>query len=481
MAHTISSIHGGAMYVRSFKHARTCLGRSPSIVLSNARPLRAAVKSRHVARSVKTTTAEISPAVTDSDREFREESRKRRRNVFGAPEWRRHRRVNRYVRHMYTMFNSNVIKGLIPPVAFFGVLAAAYISLDMLLKAVGITWSLTLPMTPFNTSASALSLLLVFRTNSSYSRWWEARMIWGGLLNRSRDFVRQGLTWFDPSKVALKAQLVRYMQAFAVALKVHLRPDEEDMRAELAPVLNEKELELAMSKVHVPNHLLKMMANIVNQASLNPVLASRMDENITAFEDSLGKCERIFKTPIPLAYTRMTSRFLIIWLALLPMALYKEMGWGAVAAEALIAFMLLGIEDIGVQVEEPFSIISCEGICTSIVTNTNAMLETDASDKELIQLDGCAPIHGAPVLSVDSAAPNPKLHTARNGTMEHGEQLAMMQAKIDQLEAHTAASESKPQPAAHIQAQALSPQETKEMSDFEKTIFAIRDSLSPKR
>jgi len=68
-----------------------------------------------------------------------------------------------------------------------------------------------------------------------------------------------------------------------------------------------------------------------------------------------------------------------------------------------------------------------------------------------IQLDGCAPIHGAPVLSVDSAAPNPKLHTARNGTMEHGEQLAMMQAKIDQLEAHTVASESKPQPAAHIQ------------------------------
>lgn len=77
--------------------------------------------------------------------------------------------------------------------------------------------------------------------------------------------------------------------------------------------------------------------------------------------------------------------FQIIWLALLPMALYKEMGWGAVAAEALIAFMLLGIEDIGVQVEEPFSIISCEGICTSIVTNTNAMLETDASDKELVR------------------------------------------------------------------------------------------------
>lgn len=73
------------------------------------------------------------------------------------------------------------------------------------------------------------------------------------------------------------------------------------------------------------------------------------------------------------------------WLALLPMALFKDMGWFAVPIEAFIAFLLLGIEDIGVQVEEPFSIISCEGICTSVITNTNAMLETDASDKELVR------------------------------------------------------------------------------------------------
>jgi len=240
------------------------------------------------------------------DYNTKEDFRSRRRNVFGADDWKRHRSTGRYLRHISTMFTSSVIKGLLPPVVFFAAVGAAvaYINTET-------DYSIMLPMAPFNTTASALSLLLVFRTNASYGRWWEARKIWGGLLNRSRDFVRQGLTWFNPEDQALKEQLVRYMIAFAIALKVHLRPSEENMRAELEGTLNPDELELALSKVHVPNHLLRMMSQIIYEANMDPILTTQMDANITEFEDDLGKCERIFKTPIPLAYTRMTSRFLV--------------------------------------------------------------------------------------------------------------------------------------------------------------------------
>lgn len=74
----------------------------------------------------------------------------------------------------------------------------------------------------------------------------------------------------------------------------------------------------------------------------------------------------------------------IVWLMLLPLAMWETSGWLTVPVEAFIAFFLLGIEEIGVQIEEPFSVISCEGICESVRTNCNAMLETDRLDKSMV-------------------------------------------------------------------------------------------------
>ncbi|KAK3272804.1 hypothetical protein CYMTET_18919 [Cymbomonas tetramitiformis] len=166
--------------------------------------------------------------------------------------------------------------------------------------------------------------------------------------------------------------------------QVHLRGD-EDMRTELVDILTKEELDAALAEVHVPNHILRVMSELVYRADLHPVLNTEMSDNITFFEDVLGKCERILKTPIPLSYTRHTSRFLCMWLALLPFALYKDCGWASVPIEAFTAFCLLGIEDIGVQIEEPFSVLSCEAICGSIQGNCTALLEQDERDREVIK------------------------------------------------------------------------------------------------
>jgi len=312
--------------------------------------------------------------------EAREQERKNRRVVFTHDRWKRHRSVNRYARHLSTLNQSSITKDLSPAVFFLTSVAGAVTAVNEFTDFP----DLLLPMSALGPTTGALSLLLVFRTNASYGRWWEARKIWGGLLNRSRDFVRQGLSWFKTEDSASKEQIVRYTMGFAIALKVHLRSD-EDMRTELTGVLSEDELERAMEEVHVPNHILRMMSEVVWQADIGPVLSTEMSQNITFFEDVLGKCERILKTPIPLSYTRHTSRFLFMWLLLLPFALYQDCHWVSIPIEAFTAFFLLGIDDIGVQIKEPFSVLSCEGICGSVSGNTAALLEQDQRDRDLVE------------------------------------------------------------------------------------------------
>ena len=88
---------------------------------------------------------------------------------------------------------------------------------------------------------------------------------------------------------------------------------------------------------------------------------------------------------MPLSYTRMTSRFIMLWLGLLPVALWGQLGWGSVPSETFIALCFLGIEEIGVQIEEPFSILALEAICGSVQDNCVAMVQAEERDLALIQ------------------------------------------------------------------------------------------------
>ena len=102
-----------------------------------------------------------------------------------------------------------------------------------------------------------LSLLLVFRTNSSYSRWLDARKVWGLVVNRSRDLARQGLTWIPESRAGLRAALCRWDIAFSRALMCHLRAD-GDLAAELRGVLPLHELDALLHATHRPNYALQV-------------------------------------------------------------------------------------------------------------------------------------------------------------------------------------------------------------------------------
>lgn len=321
-------------------------------------------------------------ALSTHDDEVKEQSRKFRRTVFDHTSWEHHRSTSRYNRHLIGILSSRMVRGLAQPlrtIAVISIMVVTYESLrqgGMLPDVLpgGIGWPVVElhSREPFTLTSFALSLLLVFRTNASYSRWLDARKTWGLLLNRSRDIVRQGLTWIPEEEAELRAMLCRWAPAFLKAVMVHLRKD-GDLRAELEGILEPDEVDQVMAAVHRPNYVLQVLSQIVKEAHTTAPATLRMDENITVFEDCLGTCERILKTPIPLSYTRHTSRFLTLWLAVLPFMLYEGCGWTTVPISVLMGFLLLGIEEIGVSIEEPFSILSLEAICESSVTNVREL------------------------------------------------------------------------------------------------------------
>lgn len=242
-------------------------------------------------------------------------------------------------------------------------LAATYETLVNQGSFGGVLPHIALPQAPVTITSFALSLLLVFRTNTSYFRWNEARTIWGGVLNRSRDIVRMGVTSMRPDDLITKQLLARWTIAFSKSLMAHLRED-GDIEKLLSNILPPEELAKLKASPHRPVYCLHMMTEIVAKANLNPNIEVMLNTNLTYFHDSLGGCERLLRTPIPLSYTRHTCRFLLVWLFVLPFTMVQTLGWGVVPATGLISMLLLGIEEIGVQIEEPFGILSLESICT---------------------------------------------------------------------------------------------------------------------
>merc|ERR1712151_1485993 len=118
------------------------------------------------------------------------------------------------------------------------------------------------------------------------------------------------------------------------------------------------------------------MSATLKKAQIDPISAARIDSTISVLVDLTGANERIFKSPIPLVYTRLTARFLTIFLTLLPLALWGQLGgswnhWATIPAEFIIAFFLFGIEEVGIQIEEPFSILLLEAFCNGAISATN--------------------------------------------------------------------------------------------------------------
>lgn len=194
-------------------------------------------------------------------------------------------------------------------------------------------------------------------------------------INHTRDLVRMANAYYDKtvSTPEERAEDLNHVAlctwAFVRAMKRHLSPeweDEKDFQAELKDKLPEQQAEMILKAAHRPNRALQDLSYAIDDLPMHFMRKNEIHRAVTIFEDNLGSSERILTSPVPLFYSRHLARFLATWLFLLPFGLYDafEKSWNHAAmipAVAVISIMLFGIEEIGTQLEEPFTVLPMQG------------------------------------------------------------------------------------------------------------------------
>jgi putative membrane protein len=245
-----------------------------------------------------------------------------------------------------------------------------------------------------------LGLLLVFRTNTAYDRFWEGRKIWGTLINTVRNLART--IWVSvreerPKDRQGKIETLRLLVAFAVSTKLHLRA--EPINNELAVLMPQQWFE-KLKQMNTPSlEIAFWIGDYLQQQHqrncINAYQLTAMFKLLDTMVDCLGASERILKTPIPLAYTIHLKQLLFIYCLSLPFQIIDEFQWGTAPIVALISFTVFGIEEIGVEIENPFgrdpNDLPLDQICNTmniniedLITLTPCLRQWETLSNELI-------------------------------------------------------------------------------------------------
>ena len=187
-----------------------------------------------------------------------------------------------------------------------------------------------------------ISLLLVFRTNTAYERWWEGRRLWGSLTNASRNLalkLHACLPEQHPARAAVASELATY----AAVLKDHLR---DLPPAQPGPIR------------HAPNavaaRLFRHIEDLRRSGELNPGHLINLNAELTALTDICGACERIKKTPIPYSYSLFLKKFVFVYIVSMPFVFVADFEYWTVAFTTFIFYVLASLEIIAEEVENPF-------------------------------------------------------------------------------------------------------------------------------
>lgn len=215
-----------------------------------------------------------------------------------------------------------------------------------------------------------LSIFLVFRTNSAYDRWWEARKQWGALVNNTRNLAIYVDTMFPEKDADMRHWMATHISNFCLALVEHLR---EGVKLDKLVYLGKEEREEYEKKDHVPNFIAQQIFRRLAQSHREGVLNEGDYINIKpqhqALLDILGACERIKKTPIPFSYAVYLKIFITAYGVLLPFALVSTFHLAAAPLAMFIFFALLGVELLGEEIEDPFG-LDCNDLPTGDIAHT---------------------------------------------------------------------------------------------------------------
>ncbi len=204
-----------------------------------------------------------------------------------------------------------------------------------------------------------LALLLVLRTNAGYDRWWEARKIWGGIVNQSRNLAQIGLI-YGPSNPSWREAYTRWVAAFSASCHHSLRGEQKFEELEdMCEIVGTDETRRLSQTNHMPMYVVRRVADLLKEAvdsgQLDRFYFLQAETERARLIDHIGGCERILRTPLASAFSIKIRRFLFLYLMFLPVAIVDAAGMATPLICFLVAYPLLALDQIGVELENPFS------------------------------------------------------------------------------------------------------------------------------
>ena len=298
--------------------------------------------------------------------------------------WKAHKSPYRKWRHLLNTFRSSPVQRLAFPDLFVSASIGAALTFYNEIILGGVS-SIGLSMGGFAGAITAVGLLSGFRMKESYGRYDEARKFWGETINTTRDLGRNTCMWMKDKNQ--QDRMLKLIRAFPVAYHFHVnrkgghhnlhesdknKPKFSDriqaeFQAELLDIYMDGKQDDDLRRISEAKYkgenggleVLNIMGETIaaSVGTVDAIYVREMDEQLQRLCGVFGASERILRTPLPTSFTRHTSRVMALWDVALPFAMYPLMGpYFTIPVCLLTSYAVLGIEDIGVQLEEPFDV-----------------------------------------------------------------------------------------------------------------------------
>lgn len=305
---------------------------------------------------------------------------------FDFERWRLHTSPSRYIRLLGGSFFGVTFRRVLPAVLVLALLSWLSCIYEQAAFADPTLFNIRLPILLFELTAPALTLLLVFRSDNSYSRFKDGSIYLWEITTSIRSYIRRLVGWTSSSRTTADERVATEQIILACCLlhqwimneflrdngpmheQLHGRKVHEDLLCAALGVASSSEIIDAEDN---PTPYLGLTAIIIGATKRLPSLTDQervgLEDELGDVASNLGQCERILRQPIPLGYERSTVRFLWMWLLLLPFALvptFADMGWPqetwsslVIGTVTFLSVVFLCVEDIAVQIEQPFGIL----------------------------------------------------------------------------------------------------------------------------
>ena len=201
----------------------------------------------------------------------------------------------------------------------------------------------------------AISMLLVFRTNTAYDRWWEGRKLWGALVNNSRNLAVKLNSILPNDDEKNRSFFKEIIPRFATELRVHLQSEDTRFSLDEKP---HPEIPDFDRRKHVPNQVASLIISRTMQLHRQNAITGDqlifLNPELTSLLDICGACERIKNTPIPYSYSAFIKKFILLYIMTLPLGFVFNLGYLVIPVVIFVFYVLASLELIAEEIEEPF-------------------------------------------------------------------------------------------------------------------------------